>query len=207
MSTPNPRTLPPLHRLRAGVKLIGLFIFAALVIAFRGTLLGPFTGLVSTTAALLISFVLTLLAGMRGRDLLRVLRRFAIVAVLLFAFQAWQHGWLHAYEIVGGLLALILAASAFTASTVVDEMLDTITWALGPLRRVGAKPESVALAFSLTITSIPVILGVARETQSAAKARGLERHPRALLVPFALRTVAHAQLTGEALAARGLGDE
>ena len=38
------------------------------------------------------------------------------------------------------------------------------------------------------------------ETRAAAKARGLERSPRALLVPFALRTVSHAQLTGEALA-------
>lgn len=200
-----------LHRLRPGAKLIGLFVFAVLVVAFRGatlgTLLGTYTGTISTTIALIIGLALALLAGMRSSDLLRVLRRFVIVAVLLFAFQTWQNGWLNAYEVVGGLLALILAASAFTASTAVDEMLDTITWALGPLRRFGAKPESVALAFSLTITSIPVIMGVAAETRSAAKARGLERNPRALLVPFALRTVAHAQLTGEALAARGLGDE
>jgi biotin transport system permease protein len=86
-------------------------------------------------------------------------------------------------------------------------MLDTITWALGPLRRLGAKPERVALAFSLVIRAIPTILGVARETQSAARARGLERDPRARLMPLVLRTVAHAQLTGEALSARGAGED
>ena len=40
----------------------------------------------------------------------------------------------------------------------------------------------------------------------AARARGLERSPRALVVPIALRTVARAQTTGEALHARGILD-
>ncbi|WP_240471089.1 energy-coupling factor transporter transmembrane component T family protein [Leucobacter chironomi] len=189
----------PLHRLRPGAKLLGLFAFAIAVVSTTGV---PLTAL-----WLGIAIALAVLAGLRGRDFWRVARGFALVAIPLFAFQAWQHGWERGAEVVGDLFAMILAASAVTASTAVDDMLDTITWALGPLRRFGAKPERVALAFSLVIRAIPTILGVARETQAAARARGLERDPRARLMPLVLRTVAHAQLTGEALAARGVGED
>lgn len=189
----------PLHRLRPGAKLLGLFAFAIAVVSTTGV---PLTAL-----WLGIAVALAVLAGLRGRDFWRVARGFALVAIPLFAFQAWQHGWERGAEVVGDLFAMILAASAVTASTAVDDMLDTITWALGPLRRFGAKPERVALAFSLVIRAIPTILGVARETQAAARARGLERDPRARLMPLVLRTVAHAQLTGEALAARGVGED
>lgn len=189
----------PLHRLRAGAKLLGLLLFAIAVMAVPG--------LVATGVSLAIAFGLALLAGLRSRALLRVLRGFAIIAVLLLAFHVWQGGWQRGLEVVGDLFALILAASAVTASTAVEEMIDTITWLLLPLRPIGVKPQRVAFAFSLMITSIPNLLGIAGETRAAAKARGLERNPRALLVPFVLRTVAHAEATGQALQARGLGDE
>lgn len=188
-----------LHRMRPGAKLLGLFVFATVAIALRTV---P-----STIVALAIAITLSLIAGLRGRDLWRVTRRFAIVAVLLFSFQAWQHGWERGFSVVGTLFALILAASALTASTAVEDTVDTVTWALGPLRRFGVRPERVALAFSLVIRAIPSILGVASETKQAARARGLDRSPRALLIPLVLRTVSHAQLTGEALAARGVGEE
>ena len=189
----------PLHRLRPGAKLLGLFLFALVVVWSRG---------VPVTAVWLgIAVALAILAGLRGRDLWRVARRFALVAIPLFAFQAWQQGWERGFEVVGDLFALILAASAVTASTAVEDMIDTITWALGPLRGLGVQQDRVALSFSLVIRAIPSILGIAGETREAARARGLERDPRALLVPFVLRTVAHAQATGEALAARGLGEE
>lgn len=189
----------PLHRLRPGAKLLGLFVFGTCAVVFRSV---P-----TSLVALALGVALALLSGMRAADLLRVGRRFAIVGVLLFAFQAWQRGWEHGLAVVATLFALLLAASALTASTAADELIDTIVWLLRPLRRFGVRPEQVALAFSLTIRSIPIVLGQARETRAAAKARGLERSPRAYLVPFVLRVVAHAQLTGEALQARGLGDD
>ncbi|MFV0434144.1 MAG: energy-coupling factor transporter transmembrane component T family protein [Leucobacter sp.] len=223
----------PLHRLRPGAKLLGLFAFATAVVVTKGVLV--------TAAALVIAFALTIVAGLRGRDLWRVVRGFAFVAVPLFVFatvngaseasaggaggaassagesssaslaqwlqHTWQNGWHNGFEVVGGLLALILTASALTASTAAADMLDTIAWALRPLRPLGVDPDRVALAFSLVIRSIPSILGIARETRAAAKARGLERNPRALVIPLVLRTVAHAHLTGEALAARGIGED
>lgn len=188
-----------LHRMRPGAKLLGLFMFATAAVALRSV---P-----SAIIALALALILSLIAGMRWRALLRVASRFAVIGAILFVFQAWQNGWQQGFAVVGTLFALILAASALTASTAVDDTIDTITWVLRPLRPLGVQPERVALAFSLVLRAIPTILGVAHETQAAARARGLERSPRARLVPFVLRTVAHAQLTGEALAARGLGDD
>ena len=189
----------PLHRLRPGAKLIGLFLFATAVVATPGPI---WTGIL-----LAAGLGLAIAAGLRGRDLWRTLRGFLFIAVPLFAFQAWQHGWERGFTVVGDLLALILAASAVTASTAVEDMIDTISWALRPLRPLGVRPDGVALAFSLVIRSIPNTIAVAREAQAAARARGLERSPRARLVPLVVRTVAHAQLTGEALQARGIGDD
>lgn len=212
----------PLHRLPPGAKLLGLFVFAILVMATRGP--------AWTTAWLVIASVLAAAAGLRGRRFWRVLGRFAWIGVPLLVvtaasralaeaggislhdgaapgMAAWGNGLLGGYLVVGNLCAVVLAASALTASTAVDDMLETIARLLRPFRRLGVHPERVALAFSLVIRAIPSILEVAHETRSAAKARGLERNPRALVVPLVLRTVAHAQLTGEALAARGIGDE
>lgn len=204
MSAPNPLGAyrpgaGPLHRLRPGAKLIGLFVLATAVVIVHGV--------IATAVALVVALALTVVAGLRGRDLWRVIHGFAFIAVPLFAFQWWQRGWEHGFEVVGDLLALILAASALTASTAASDMLDTIAWALQPLRPLRVDPDRVALAFSLVIRSIPSILDIARETRAAAKARGLERDPRALVIPLVLRTVAHAQLTGEALAARGIGED
>lgn len=189
----------PLHRMRPGAKLLGLFAFAALAIALRSV---P-----STIIALTAAIALSCTAGLRPRDLWRITRRFALIAIVLFAVQLWQQGWERAFEVVGTLFALLLASSALTATTAVEDMLDTVTWALGPLRRFGVRPERVALAFSLVIRAIPSLLLLAGETKEAARARGLDRNPRALVVPLVLRSVAHAQMTGEALAARGIGDE
>lgn len=180
-----------LHRMRPGAKLLGLFVLATTAIAIRTV--------ESTVIALGIAIVLCVIAGMRARGFARVATRFMLIGLMLFAFQAWQHGWDRGFAVVGTLFALLLAASAFTSSTSVDDMLDTVVWMLEPFRRYGARPERVALAFSLVLTSIPTLLGLAQETRAAAKARGLERSPRAHLVPFVLRVIAHAQLTGSTL--------
>lgn len=86
-------------------------------------------------------------------------------------------------------------------------MIDAITRWLQPFRRFGVRPDLVALAFSLMIRGIPLTLQVAAETRDAARARGLERNPRAYLTPLVIRVVAHARATGDALHARGIGDD
>jgi biotin transport system permease protein len=188
-----------LHRLPAGPKLGLLALYGVVTVVAAG----PW----SAVGFLVFSLALVAWVRIPWRTALRSLRPLLLVVVLVTAFQVWQKGWPTAVQVVGDLLALFVAAMVFTATTRIDAMLDAIVRGLGPFRRIGAKPEKIALAFSLMIGAVPGVMTIARETREAAKARGLERSPRALLVPMAIRTVARAYDTGAALHARGIGDD
>jgi biotin transport system permease protein len=188
-----------LHRRSAGSKLVGLLVLGVVVVTVRGP----------ASALVLVALALALVAwsGTGLRLTLRTLRGLLLVVVLLAAYQAWQQGWPRAVESVGDLVGLVLLATVLTVTTPVDEILDAITRALRPFRRLGVDPEKVALAFSLTIRAIPTTIDIAGETRDAAVARGLQRSPRARLTPVVIRVVAHARATGDALHARGIGDD
>lgn len=188
----------PLHRLTPGPKLAGLFLLAVAVLVAKG----PWTGVAFVALAL----VLAALGSLSPRSLLRALRPFLIVAVLLLAFNARQNGWPRAVEVVADLTALILAATVLTATTAVNDLLDTIVRSLRPFRRLGVDPDRVGLTFSLMLRALPGTIELAAETRDAARARGLERSIRARTIPLVLRVVARARDTGDALHARGVLD-
>lgn len=188
-----------LHRMVPGAKLLGLACVAIVLVFFRSPPLA--------LCALAVAVALTTWTAGGIRAVAQVLRRIALIAILLGAWLTWQKGWERAVDSVGDLVALVLLASVLTATTAVDDMLDTITRALGPFRRLGVSPERVALVFSLTIRAIPTTLEIAGETRDAAVARGLQRSPRARLIPLVIRVVANARATGDALHARGVGDD
>lgn len=201
MSTPLGLYQPgtsPLHRLTPGPKLIGLFLLAVVVLVVKG----PWTGL----GFVALAIALAALGHLSPRSVVRALRPFAIVAVLLLGFNAWQNGWPHAVEVVADLAALILAATVLTATTAVNDLLDTIVRALEPFRRFGVDPDRVGLTFSLMLRALPGTIELAAETRDAARARGLERSIRARTIPLVLRVVARARDTGDALHARGVLD-
>ena len=189
----------PLHRARPGTKLAGLMMLSVLVVALRGV---PATLALTAVALVLVAV---------GRVPLRATARGAapvlVTAALVLAYQTWARGWQVGLEIALDLVTIVLAASVLTATTRADHMLDTLSRAARPLRHVGLPPETFALAVSLMLRAIPALLETFGEVRDAARARGLERDPRALLAPAAVRTVARARATGDALAARGIGED
>jgi len=188
-----------LHRLPAGAKLLGLLGAGAVVVVLHG----PAGSLVVlAAAALLVAW-----SGAGLRVTLRALRGILLVAAALGAYQVWQQGWPRAAEAVGDLLALVLLATVLTVTTPVDEILDAVTRALRPLRPLRVDADQVALAFALMVRAIPTTIEIADQTRDAALARGLQRDPRARLTPMVIRVVAHARATGDALHARGIGDD
>ncbi|QBX54233.1 energy-coupling factor transporter transmembrane protein EcfT [Nocardioides seonyuensis] len=188
-----------LHRLPAGAKLAGLFLAGLVVVLVRG----PWPALVGLVVALGVLAS----SGAGLRTTFSGLRFLLLTVSVLGAFHVWQNGWPRAVEVVADLLGLVLLATAVTVATPVDEILDAVVRALRPFSRLGVDAEQVALAFSLLLRSIPTTLAIAEETRDAAIARGLERDPRARLTPLVIRVVAHARETGDALHARGLGDD
>lgn len=149
---------------------------------------------------------LTLLAVARVplRASARSLYPIVVVAVVLGAYQWWAHDWQSALVTSAGLLAVVVGATLVTATTRTDRLLDAMARAAAPLGFLGIRPQTFALAVSLVLRSIPALIDLAWDVRDAARARGLDRSPRALLVPFVLRTVARAHTTADALTARGL---
>jgi len=193
-----------LHRLPGGAKLAGLAVASIVVAAVPGP--------VSAVVALAVALGLLAWSRTGWGAVLRTLRGLLLVLALLAAIQVWQSGWARAVETVADLLALVLLALVVTTTTPVQEILDAVTTALRPLertpfRRLGVRPERVALAFSLVLRMVPTAIDIAGQTRDAARARGLERDPRARLAPTVVRMVAHARTTGDALWARGLTEE
>jgi biotin transport system permease protein len=181
------------------VKLAGLALAGiALAVAH-----GPVSGLV----ALAVAVVVQVVSRVPWHRAAVGVRPVLVTALVIGAYQWWARGWATAVEVVADLLALVLLAAVVTATTRADRLLDVLARLVRPLRHVGLPPETFALAVALLLRTIPVLAQTTQESWDAARARGLEREPRALLVPAAVRMVGHARATGDALAARGIGED
>ena len=156
--------------------------------------------------ALLVMCALFLLSGAGAVRLFRAMRPLLPILLVLGAFQWWQLGGPVAARIVLNILLCVVAASLLTATTPLHRLLDGVVSLARPFRRFGADPERFALTIAIMLRSIPFIAGAFADVRDSARARGLERNPRALVLPVFITTVAYARNTGEALAARGLGE-
>ncbi|MGB0098930.1 MAG: energy-coupling factor transporter transmembrane protein EcfT [Nocardioides sp.] len=187
-----------LHRLPVGPKLAGLAALSLSIVLVRS--------MPASWMFLAVALLLALVARVPVLTLARAARAILLLAAFASVFQWWWYGRDKAIETFVDLLALSLAAVVVTATTPVNAMLDALIRWITPLARIGVKPERVALAFGLAIQALPGTVALALETRDAARARGV-RHPRAFLTPFVIRVVARAHETGDALHARGIGDD
>jgi biotin transport system permease protein len=187
-----------LHRLPVGPKLAGLVVASVALVVLRGP--------VSAALFLLGALMVALVARIPLLRMLRALRALLVLALAIAGLQWWASGPGRAVESLLDLFTLGLLGLTLTSTTAVTDMLDAIGRWMSPLRRFGADPERLALAVGLAIQSVPATLTLALETREAARARGL-RTPRAYLTPFVIRVVARAHATGDALHARGIGDD
>lgn len=111
-----------------------------------------------------------------------------------------------AVTIVATLLTALYASRILLISTPGPVLVDALARFARPLRRLGRDPDRFALAVLIMIRSVPFVAAAFGEVRQAARARGLERNPLALVAPVVVQTVAYARATGDALAARGLGE-
>ena len=188
-----------LHRMPVGAKVLGLAALSLAIVVVRDVRTAP--------VFLAVTLALAALARVPLRSVWRAARSVLVLAAVAGAFQWWWYGAEKAVETFLDLLSLGLAALSLTATTSVNEMVDALARWARPLRLVGISPDRVALAVALTIGALPGTIAVAHETRDAARARGLERNPRAYLSPFVIRVVARAHESGDALHARGIGDD
>lgn len=188
----------PLHRAPAGAKLAALAVVTSLLVALRSP--------AAVAAGALLVAALAALARLPAGTLGAQLRPLLWVVIALVPLQLLLGGWRAAVVVVGTLLVAVAGAAVVTLTTRVSDLLDALLVVLRPLRHIGIDPERVGLVLALAIRSVPVLAATFTEVAEARRARGLERSARALLVPFVVRTVRHADRLGEALTARGVDD-
>lgn len=188
----------PLHRVPAGVKLLGMLLAGAASVLLDQ----PW----QVAAAVLVVLAGYLLAGITMRMALRQVRPLLWIALFIGVFHVIANGWERAAVAVGTIGVLVLLAALVTLTTRTTDMVDAVVAGAGPLRRVGVNPERIGLLLALGVRSVPVVVGLAEEVRDAQRARGLTASPRAFAVPLIVRALRHADGLGEALVARGVDD-
>ncbi|MEX5294745.1 energy-coupling factor transporter transmembrane protein EcfT [Kocuria sp. CPCC 205268] len=125
------------------------------------------------------------------------------VLVLLAGYHVLTSGPAQAADVVLTVLVFLVLTRVLLHTTPLAELLDGVVRLCSPVRLIGADPERIGLAVSLMLRSIPFIVGAVGELRDAVRARGLRPDPVRLVTPAVIATVAYAERTGEALAARG----
>lgn len=189
-----------IHRLPVGAKYAMLF---------AGTLPALIARQWWLALALLAFSVVVLLAT---RLPVRFTLRLGLGLLVLLAFLIGYHvlfgtGLLTGVMISGNLLGCIYLSRALTMTTPAPVLVDALVNATRPLERIGFPSERFGLAVALMLRSLPYLVGLFDDVRTSARARGLERNWFALITPAVVGAVAYAQRTGDALMARGLGDD
>jgi biotin transport system permease protein len=189
----------PIHALSAATKLTGLTVASVLIF------------LLSDLAALVVVLVassgLLLLAKLPVRSVWFQLRSVVPLLATIFIIQGLLDSWQTGLVVLLRFAILMLLATIVTFTTRVSDLVEAIEQGLQPLRRFGMRPVQISFMLALSIRLVPILLHQFHEIQEAQRARGLDRHWLALLVPLLVKTLRMADDLSEALDARGFEGE
>lgn len=188
----------PLHSLGAQIKLLGLAIVSVLVFQIAN-LIGLAVMLLVSVAGVFVAKLPLLTVWQQLRSIVPLL-----VAILLIqgALESWQIGLMAALRFT----ILVLLATLVTMTTRVSDLIEAIEQALRPLQRLGLHPGQIGFMLALSMHLVPVLLHQFEQIREAQRARGLDRHWLALLVPLLVKALRLADELSEALDARCFGD-
>ncbi len=130
-----------------------------------------------------------------------------ILVVILMAWNTFVGRPLDGVMNIATIVACIYLSRLLTLTTPAPVLVDARVAAARPLDRVGFNSERFGLSVALVLRSIPYLVSLSSDVRTAARARGLERNWFANLTPVVIGAVAYAQRTGDALVARGLGED
>ena len=185
-----------LHRCSARAKLLGLVAAGLLMLVNSPWMLG---------AGALASAALYATTGLGWTESVRRLKPVALTILVVAVFSFLLSPAIEAISVVFRLVTLVLLAAAVTATTTIGEFVDEITFALGPLERIGlVRASDVGLAVGLVIRFVPDVLARYHAIRDAHQARGLKAGPLTLAVPLIILTLKSADEVAAAIDARGI---
>lgn len=185
----------PIHRLRAGAKIVGLAIGAGFVFAADGW--------IALAGAAFVAVAGFAVARIPARLAFAQIRPALWILGAIFLFHGLIGEWRTGAVVVTRFVIVLSMASLVTLTTRVSDMMAAIERGLSPLRRLGVNPATAALCLSMAIRFVPVLANEAAAVREAQRARGLERSLTALASPLILRALRMADTVAEALHARG----
>lgn len=192
----------PLHRMPAGPKLL-LVLAAVLAVSLL-----PSTWVAAAVAAAL-PVVAYALAGLDDgafgmRELARQVLAVRWVIVITLAGQLLFLGPEPAVANTARVASAVVLAALLVLTTRVADLLDAVERGLRPLAALRIDPARTALLLTVTLSTVPVLAGLARDVRDAQRARGAKAGLRAFAVPFLVMAFKHADELGDALTARGV---
>lgn len=157
-----------------------------------------------TTVALVITVLGLLSTGLPARATLALPWGLIGLLAVLALFQVLVGQPTLALVVPGNVLLAVLASRLLITTTRAAVLIDALVAAADRIPFVDG--ERFGLSIGIMLRSVPFLTGAFYDVRDAARARGLERHWIARLTPVVVRAVGFAQATGDALAARGLGE-
>jgi biotin transport system permease protein len=187
----------PIHRAAPGPKLLALIV---LILAVSWS---PLAGLALTAALYALAFK-GLNKFFEQLWALKLLIALITIPQLLFGTP-----WPIVFDSTVRITDAILLATLFSLTTKTQALLDSIESALNskplrPLTRLGLKPETVSLAFAMTMNAIPMIMKFVGQIKEAQSARGLKPTPVRMTIPLLVSSLKYSDEFAEALTARGV---
>ncbi|WP_295127387.1 energy-coupling factor transporter transmembrane protein EcfT [uncultured Leifsonia sp.] len=192
----------PLHRMPAGPKLLLVIAVVLGVSLLPATWAGAAVAAIVPLPAYAAAGLGDGLLGMRelGRQVLAV----RWVIVITMAGQLLFLGPEPAVANTARVTSAIVLAALLVLTTRVADLLDALERGLRPLAAVRVDPARTALLLTVTLSTVPVLAGLARDVRDAQRARGARAGLRAFAVPFLVLAFKHADELGDALTARGV---
>ena len=188
----------PLHRFPAVAKVLLLVAWAIVAMVFSDPITA--SGMALAALMLLVSVLPAPKPTIRGLTFV------VLLAALASAYQVYRGEYESAIDIGADIIGIFSLSIAITSSTPMSELLDFATAASRPFRRI-IPPAIPGLMFAIVLRAIPEVATIMRQSRDAARARGVNYSPGAVIIPTASRTVGFALDLGAALHARGIGDE
>ena len=186
-----------IHRAAPGPKLLALIV---LILAVSWS---PLAGFALTAALYALAFK-SVTKFFKQLWALKLLIALITLPQLLFGTP-----WTTVFDSTLRITDAMLLATLFSLTTKTQALLDSIEGALRskplrPLTRLGLRPETVSLAFAMTMNAIPMIMKFVVQIKEAQSARGLKPTPVRMTIPLLVASLKYSDEFAEALTARGV---
>lgn len=185
-----------LHRVAAGVKLLGLALASLGLMAVHS----PW---IIAAAGVAVAAIYSAFGADFARFGLRLLRPLWPFVLIIMVWHGWTDDIAAGAVIAGRLLVAVALANLVTMTTRLDDMMTVVERLARPLARLGLSPRVLAVAVALVIRFTPVLMDKAGQLMQAWRARSPRRVNWRIVLPISLMALDEAEHVAEALRARG----